>query len=372
MMRALEKLLIVILLLAIVVYVPSTHASSPDSTVVRLQTAAERGSVLSELELAANYMEGKGVTQDLKLAAHWYEVAAQRGDPFAENQIGYFYQSGIGVPVDFARALHWYQLSAASGCVIAKVNLGVMYTRGLGVSKDVGLGIKLFEEAVKKGNGSAAAYLGDIFYLGLAGAPDTVAADKWYGVGIKLHDPVSAFNLGSMFSASPRHSHDFPLAVAYLRRSVDGGYVPAMQSLGLLLINHPEVEQTAYEARSLLESAADAGEWRSSIMLGILARDGTGMAVDRKAALYHFQIAALQGGEEAEALVKVDLSHLSANLKAHEYMAVLTAADEWYAKHRLPQTFISQNGKINKYFPVPMDTNIEKDASVTKASQPAS
>lgn len=371
MVRVLEKLLIVMMLLAIVVYVPSTHATPPDSA-ERLQTAAERGSVPSELELAASYLEGKGVTQDLRLAAHWYERAAQSGDPSAENQIGYFYQFGIGVPVDLVRALHWYQLSAASGYVIAKVNLGVMYTRGLGVAKDVGMAIKLFEEAVQKGNGTAAAYLGDIFYLGLAGPPDAAAADRWYGVGVKLHDPISAFDLGTMLSVNSRHSHDFPAAAAYLRRSADGGYVPAMQSLGLLLINHPEVEQTAYEARSLLQTAADAGEWRSSIMLGILARDGKGMSVDRKNALYHFQIAALQGGEEAERLLRYDLNRLSVDLAVNEYAAQVSAAGEWYAQHRSPQTFISKNGRVNKHFPDPMDTNIVRSASVITASQPAS
>ena len=153
-MRPLQKVPILLSLVAVVLYVPSIHASPADAEeVTRLQTAAERGSVLSEIELAANYLVGKGVARDAKLAAHWYEKAAQNGNPDAENQIGYFYQSGIGVPVDIQRALRWYQLAAASGCVIAKVNLGVMYVNGTGVSKNLDMAMQLFEDAARKAMG---------------------------------------------------------------------------------------------------------------------------------------------------------------------------------------------------------------------------
>jgi uncharacterized protein len=369
-MPVITRLPVAMLLAAVVIYIPSTHASPVDSTSTdKLQAAAERGSVPSELELAANYLEGNGVAQDATQAAHWYEKAAQNGDSSAQNQIGFFYQAGIGVPVDYARALRWYQLSAASGYVIAKVNLGVMYTQGLGVPPNIELAIRLFEDAVQKGNGTAAAYLGDIYYLGLSGSRDLSAADKWYGVGIKMHDPLSAFDLGSMFSVDPRHPHDIPTAAGYLRRSVDGGYVPAMQSLGMLLINHPEVEQTADEAKSLLVKAAGAGQWRSSVMLGILARDGKNGPVDLKAALYHFRVAALQGGDDAERLLEFDLNRLSTELKPKDFAEQTSAAGDWYAMHRSPQLLMGHNA--SRYFPEPQSPDAVR-ASVSKSGQPAS
>ena len=72
--------------------------TAEDLTQVR--TLAERGSIRDEIVLAGDYFMGKGVKQDPKMAAYWYEKAAGHGNPEAQNQIGYFYQAGIGVPQD--------------------------------------------------------------------------------------------------------------------------------------------------------------------------------------------------------------------------------------------------------------------------------
>ena len=86
-----------------------------DLKILRIQEAAAKGKVSQEVELAADYLSGSGVPQDLRMAAYWYEKAAANGDPEAQNQIGYLYQTGIGVSQDPVRACHWYQLAAASG-----------------------------------------------------------------------------------------------------------------------------------------------------------------------------------------------------------------------------------------------------------------
>jgi TPR repeat protein len=362
-MRALQSMrhssvLVLVSLLAFVIYLPSAHSLTVDPG--KLEADADRGSVLAEIELAANYVTGKGVVQDMSRAAHWYEKAAQQGNPEAQNEIGYFYQVGLGVPVDLSRAVRWYQLSASFGIAAAKLNLGILYAKGIGVPKNMELAIQYLQEATQKGNGRAAAYLGDIYYFGLAGSPDAIAAEKWFNLGVRLHDPVAAYNLGSLFSVNANHQHDFRKAADLLRRSAGDGYVPAMHSLGLLLINHPEVEQTSNEARSLLEVAADAGSWRSSILLGILARDGRGIPTDKKAAVYRFQLAALQGGEEAEHLVRLDLNKLSAELGAEQCAAVSSKAESWYIQHRSSKQFIANSQHTEKYFPLPADLEIKE------------
>src|SRR5579863_10313469 len=103
--------------------VPAVATSDADISGIR--TAAEHGTVQDEIALADAYFMGRGLPQDIKLAAFWYEKAAGAGDPLAQNQIGYFYESGLGVPMDGARAAHWFQLAAACGYLEAKVNLAV-------------------------------------------------------------------------------------------------------------------------------------------------------------------------------------------------------------------------------------------------------
>jgi hypothetical protein len=315
----------------------------------QIRTLAERGSINDEIVLAADYFTGNGVPQDSKMAAYWYEKAAGLGNAAAQNQIGYFYQAGIGVRQDPKRALRWYQLSASSGCAIAKVNLAIAYLHGLGTPKNEELAAQLLRQAYEEGNGTAATYLGDLYYFGLAVKEDRASAEKWFEAGLRLQDPLAAFNLGSLYSVNADHLHDLPKAAELLRRSADAGFVPAMHSLGLLLVNHPELKQTAGESRALLETAANAGSWKSSVVLGILARDGRGIPVDHQAAYFHFRLAVLQGGEEAEHLLKHDLDLLATKISYNERQVAMSDADAQLKQHPLKLAFIY--GVSHKDFP---------------------
>jgi hypothetical protein len=129
-----------------------------------------------------------------------------------------------------------------------------------------------------------------------------------------------------------------------------------MHSLGLLLVDHPELEKVTNEGLTSVETAAGAGEWRSSIFLGILARDGRGGPVDRKSALLHFEIAVLQGGEEAEHMLRHDLEKLSSGLDADERASISSAAQAWYEQHPFAEKFIVKDPNVAKYFPLPSNT----------------
>jgi len=342
-----------ILLLASLFFTPKTvYADATDSPdLSQVKALAERGSISDEIVLAGDYFVGTGVKQDSKMAAYWYEKAAGHGSPEAQNQIGYFYQAGIGVPQDSDRAFHWYQLASASGYAIAKVNLAVAYLNGLGVNKNEDLGVRLLNQAFEAGNGTAATYLGLLTYFGLAVKEDKLAGEKWFEAGQKLHDPLAAFNLGSLYSVTENHVHDLSKAAELLRQSADAGYVPAMHALGLLLINHPELKQTPEQARTLLETAANAGSWKSSIVLAILARDGRGAPVDYQSAYFHLRLAALQGGVEAEHLIKRDLESMAAKIGSTESRDQSAAAKNWFEHHSVTLAFVYKEGSQKRNFP---------------------
>jgi len=324
-------------------------AVNPD--IARLQTAADHGSVAQEIELAADYFVGRGVPQDEKLAAHWYEKAADAGDPAAQNQIGYFYQLGIGVKADVQKAVHWYQLADANGLVGAKVNLGVAYLWGLGVPKDTEFAAQLFRQAAAKGSGSGASYLGEMYYSGTGVKQDKPAAIKWYETGVKLHSPFACYDLGLVYFTSDDRPHDFAKAATLLREAASTGFVPAMSTLAQLLVLHPQLAQSSNEARSWLDQAASAGAWKASVMLGLLARDGNGEPADTRNAYYHFKIALLQGGEPAQHLIHNDIKVATAKLNPEEIQALDSNADRWFQQHRLTLNFIFKYGDNRKLFP---------------------
>lgn len=324
------------------------HASVPD--VQQLQVKAEKGFVPQQLELAEAYFTGAGVAQDARQAAYWFQKAAQAGNPEAENLVGYLYETGVGVAADPARALHWYQLAAASGSSDAILNIGVLYVLGLGVKKDVQAAADYFQKAVDQGNGTGASYLGSLNYSGVGMKQDIAAAERWYTLGAKMHDPISAYDIGSLYSTAPDHAHDPAKAVEYLRESAETGYVPAMHSLALLMIHHPEFAKSPQESRHLLEYAADAGYWRSSLLLGVLARDGDGTPADSKAAYYHFRVAILQGGESAQRLLHVDIDRLTATLGIEQTQSIDANANSWFGQHHLTPAFVHTKGGRKKFF----------------------
>jgi uncharacterized protein len=322
-----------------------------DESIPHLQAAADKGFVPQEIELAAAYFTGSGVVQDLQMAAYWYEKAAESGDPEAENEIGFLYQTGAGVPLDPARALHWYQLSASSGFVKAKVNLGVMYVWGIAVRKNEDLAAQLFREATANGSGAAAGYLGDMCYFGIGMKQDKAAAENWYAIGAKLRDPVAAYDLATLFSIETDHPQDLSKAVELLRESVSSGYVPAMHSLGRLLVNHPEFARSAQESRGLLEDASGAGSWKSTVLLGVLARDGKGAPADPETAFYHFQVAMLQGGDEARRLLTNDMIALSPKVSPARAQVLAANAVAWYKQHSLALLFVYRKDGSSRRFP---------------------
>jgi hypothetical protein len=78
--------------------------------------------------------------------------------------------------------------------------------------------------------------------------------------------------------------------------------------------------------------------------------------VDRKSALLHFEIAVLQGGEEAEHMLRHDLEKLSSGLDADERASISSAARVWYEQHPFAQKFIVKDPNVTKYFPLPSNT----------------
>src|SRR6202167_2171542 len=185
-------------------------AASPDipSTTV----APEPRSVEQEIKLAGDYLAGRGVSQDPKLAAYWYEKAAGAGDPHAELQIGYLYETGFGVTKDPVRAAHWYQLAASSGLVRAKVNLAIAYLWGTGVPTNQKLALKLLSEAASNGSGLAACYLGDFYAFGIGVPKDQATAEQWYRTGASLRDPLAEFDLATLLFEAKDHPHDLRAA----------------------------------------------------------------------------------------------------------------------------------------------------------------
>ena len=91
-----------------------------------LRNAAERGDASAQFIVATRYLDGEGVTQDVTLAAHWYQKAARAGLAPAQYRLATLFERGRGVPKDTATAFVWYERAAAQGNVKAMHNAAVI------------------------------------------------------------------------------------------------------------------------------------------------------------------------------------------------------------------------------------------------------
>lgn len=303
-----------------------------------------------ELRLAGDYLVGRGVPKDPAQAAYWYRKAADQGDPDAENQLGYFYTWGIGVARDDAEAFRWFARAAGSGCPAAKLNLAVMYYQGVGTPRDLTLALQLLNELADKQYARAEAYLGIIYTTGADVSQNTAAGEKWLSRAAREKNPEAEYALGVLWSFAASREHHPAKALKLFRRAAHQGYVPAMHALGILLEQHPEMASPD-EALVMLERAAEAGSWKSSVVLGTLARDGHDRPKSITEAFRWFTIAKKQGGAAAERLTRVDLERFRHSLSEDEQNRQAEIASQWLAQHpNIDLYFFGGSG--NSIFPI--------------------
>lgn len=335
----------ILLLTVTAVSAQSLPAPSRDLSLSSATPRAAAGDVTEELRLAGNYLIGKGVPKDPVQSAYWYRKAADHGNPEAQNETGYFYVTGFGVQKNEIEAGKWFARAAGCGSQAAKLNLAVMYLKGIGVRKDIPFGVDLLTQLASKGNARAEDYLGAIYFSGYGVPADPGLAEHWFSRSARGKNPEGEYAMGTLYSTAPGHEHNYAKAADFLRKSAHAGFVPSMSALGILLIHHPEIRQKrSDEALLMLNQAAEAGMWESSVTLGILSRDGQGTSRDLAEAYRWFVIATRQGGNAAEQSTFTDLVHCRQMLSEHEQDQKMQEAEEWLQRHPNSSLYVLSNG----------------------------
>jgi hypothetical protein len=133
--------------------VPSTEARE---AVRALRQRAEAGDREAWFDLAAEYLTGQRVPQDVIQAAAALEKAAQMGQVDAQYNLGVCYQRGEGKPKDLAQAQRWWGMAAEAGHASALYMLGECYRSGAGVARDLVAANALMLYAKQRGSTDAA------------------------------------------------------------------------------------------------------------------------------------------------------------------------------------------------------------------------
>lgn len=144
-----------------------------------LRQRAESGDTDAQFLLGEDFDFGRGVPQNYKEAAKWYQLAADHGNVKAQNNLGSFYQYGLGVATNYSQAVALYKQAAAQGFVMAQCNLGYMYDYGLGVPADKVTANSLYRRAADQGYPTAMLNLGVSYMKGDGVNRDLPQAYMW-------------------------------------------------------------------------------------------------------------------------------------------------------------------------------------------------
>lgn len=112
-------------------------SSAAEDYLKAVLTLATNGNPKAQHNLGAMYLNGQGVTQDFKQAAHWFRLSATQGLALSQHNLGTLYLKGEGVSKNLPEAVKWFHLAADQGDPRAQHTLGAIYFEGLGVEKDL-------------------------------------------------------------------------------------------------------------------------------------------------------------------------------------------------------------------------------------------
>jgi TPR repeat protein len=121
--NALRFALVLVLAAAGQILQPCAGASSTDQPDEQSRAAAAEGHVDRELQLAGDYLAGRGDTRNPERAVFWYRKAA-----VAENDLAIAYFLGYGVPADHRTAEKWFERAAKQQLPEAEYAMGTLYS----------------------------------------------------------------------------------------------------------------------------------------------------------------------------------------------------------------------------------------------------
>ena len=165
----------------------------PSGLPTPLRDGVLAGSASAQYELAQRLLDGRGIAQDQKAAARWFEQAANAGFAPAQYRIAALYEKGVGAPKDLALARSWYLSAAKAGNARAAHNLGVMAAEPQGGgSPDYAEAANWFRRAAELGVRDSQYNLAVLYARGLGVDADLRQSWMWFSLAAAQGDSDAA------------------------------------------------------------------------------------------------------------------------------------------------------------------------------------
>lgn len=167
---------------------PATVGEIPAEAPASLRVSALSGDAAALYAIAVRAAEGRGMAQDMTLAARLFERAAQAGLPAAQERLAMMHEKGVGVTRDLRQAAFWYERAALGGHVRAMHNLATLLASGSGGKPDYAAALRWYTEAAESGFRDSQFNAGLLLARGIGAKPDLSRAYHWFSLAAAQGD----------------------------------------------------------------------------------------------------------------------------------------------------------------------------------------
>jgi len=239
-----------------------------------LKTQAELGTALAQYNLGNDYLNGKGVLRNLKIAAEWYSKSASKGFPAAQHALGNCYFYGEGVDKDLKIAAKWYKKAAEQGFVTAQYALGECYLEGDGVVRSMQAAAEWYRRAADQRFANAQYKLGECYFYGKGVKQNKGIATVWYmnAAGQGLSD--AQYALAECYLRGEGVPKNAQTAVAYYNKAAIQRHAIAQSAIGYCYFTGTGVKEDKKIAIEWYTQAAEWGIATAQYTLGRCYSDG--------------------------------------------------------------------------------------------------
>ena len=171
---------------------PATIGVIPSEAPAPLRQAALSGDAAALYEIAAQLAEGRGMVQDLTMAARLFERAAQAGLPPAQERLATMHEKGTGATRDLKQAAFWYERAALGGNIRAMHNLATLLASGSAGKPDYAAALRWFGEAAEAGFRDSQFNMGILLVRGIGARSDLQKAFQWFSLAAAQGDEEAA------------------------------------------------------------------------------------------------------------------------------------------------------------------------------------
>lgn len=263
---------------------------------------ADRGFTEANFMIAIMYANGEGVPKNPALAIEHATIAANAGEVAAIALIASIYDNERSGLTDAAKAAEWYQKGVKLRDTNSMRLLGTRYLNGIGVPKDGAKALELITAAARRDDVLAMYELGKMYELGQGVPKDEDKARTWYtnmrqappGL-VRVKQPLLYVRLASLKERNPRGSNDLYDAASLFEDAANAGDVESRYRLGKMYEEGRGVKRDYARAASLYQSAADSGNANAMYRGGLLLHSGNGVPQNKAEAMNWFMDAATSG-----------------------------------------------------------------------------